>query len=312
MSTQPKSIPDQRLRDFCASRRLPAAFEATARQFYEPLVQGMGSIGSAGVPYLVGINGAQGTGKSTLAEFIEMAAAELHGWRCAVLSIDDFYLTRAERVQLALDVHPLFATRGVPGTHDVTLLDRTLDTLMSLGDGEQAALPRFDKASDDRAPQDAWPIVGGPLDLILLEGWCVGSVAEEADALLEPVNDLERVEDPDGVWRTYANRQLEAHYMPLFSRLDALIFLAAPSFDAILEWRLEQEHKLADRVGGRGTRVMSDDEVARFIRYYERITRRNLRLMPERADAVLTLSEDHAVTGCSMAQGSAWIHGAQS
>ncbi|MDJ0909112.1 MAG: kinase [Woeseiaceae bacterium] len=307
MSTQSNSIPDERLQDFLAKHRLPVEFEATAREYYEPLAVFMDYYRDPGSPYLVGINGAQGTGKSTLAEFLEMAVTELYGWRSAVLSIDDFYLTRAERARLAEEVHPLFATRGVPGTHDTALLDQTLDTLMSLGDGEQAALPRFDKASDDRAPEDVWPVVSGPLDLILLEGWCVDSVAEDPDALREPVNDLERFEDPDAVWRTYANQKLEERYMPLFSRLHALIYLAAPSFDAILTWRLEQEHKLAERVGGQGTRIMSDEEVARFIRYYERITRHNLRRMPRRANAVLTLAEDHSVTGCSLQQGEEWI-----
>ena len=43
---------------------------------------------------------------------------------------------------------------------------------------------------------------------------------------------------------------------------------------------------------------MDADAVARFIRFYERITRRNLASLPARADAVLPIDEGHAVTAC--------------
>ena len=243
---------------------------------------------------MLGINGAQGTGKSTLAEFLAMAAGELFGWRTAVLSIDDFYLTRTERRELADEVHHLFATRGVPGTHDTELLSATLDELEQLEQGQTARLPRFDKAVDDRAPEDRWPVVEGPLDLIILEGWCVGSAADDPAGLAEPVNQLESHEDADCTWRRYANARLSVDYEPIFARLDALVFLAAPSFDAILEWRIEQEHKLAERTPA-GTHVMSDDEVAHFIRLYERITRHNLEEMPARADVIFRLTADHGI-----------------
>jgi pantothenate kinase-related protein Tda10 len=69
-------------------------------------------------PLVVGLTGPQGSGKSTLAARLPdlLAAA---GLNAGVLALDDLYLTKAERQRLAADVHPLFATRGVPGTHDV-------------------------------------------------------------------------------------------------------------------------------------------------------------------------------------------------
>ncbi len=284
------------LAGFLSKHSLPAAFEASARRFYEPLARRLPSLRRTEFPLLLGVNGAQGTGKSTLADFLAMAVAELFDWRSAVLSIDDFYLPRDERLQLAQTVHPLFATRGVPGTHDTELIQTTLDELTSLGTGHSAVLPRFDKAVDDRAPKDEWPSVTGPLDLIVLEGWCVGSSAETEAALAEPANVLERDEDAEMRWRGYANERLRERYEPIFSGLDALVFLAAPSFEAILRWRIEQEHKLAQKAADPGSRVMSDDEVARFVRFYERITRHNLIDIPTRADVVFTLGEDHGVT----------------
>lgn len=278
-----------------ADHRLPDAFRSTATDHYLPLVGRLRNLERKGSALLLGINGAQGTGKSTLADFVQIAAGDLFSWRCAVVSIDDFYLTRAERRDLATRIHPLLETRGVPGTHDTAMMKETLDRLDELGPGESLSLPRFDKSIDDRAPSDDWPTVIGPIDLVILEGWCVGSTPQPAEALSIPVNALERDEDPDGIWRNYVNERLTRDYAPLFSRFDALVLLAAPSFDAVYRWRLEQEQKLAAKRGA-GTGIMNEEQVARFIRFYERLTRHNLDTLTHAADAVLTLDEDHRVT----------------
>ena len=81
-----------------------------------------------GHPLVLGICGAQGSGKSTLAEALA-ERLERDGLACAVLSLDDLYLTRAERERLARGVHPLLATRGPPGTHDTSLGIAVLDAL---------------------------------------------------------------------------------------------------------------------------------------------------------------------------------------
>ena len=153
----------------------------------------------------------------------------------------------------------------------------------------RTAIPSFDKASDDRRPLEAWPVFDGPADIILFEGWCVGAVPEPAEALDEPINALERDEDPDRVWRRYVNDALTA-YQPLFARLDKLILLKAPHFPVIERWRGEQEDKA--RVARLGPRVMTPAEVARFIQHYERLTCAILAEMPARADALVELGED--------------------
>ncbi|MGI9205945.1 MAG: phosphoribulokinase [Woeseiaceae bacterium] len=275
--------------------QLPAEFRATAENFYLPLVNKLSLLHSDARPLLLGINGAQGTGKSTLAEFLQLATQHLFGWQTAVLSIDDFYLTRAERQKLGRDVHPLFETRGVPGTHDTAMLKTYMHRLERLAAGETLLLPKFDKASDDRAPQTQWNRVEGPLDLIVLEGWCVGSEAQAPDALRVPVNTLERVEDPTAIWRTTANEYLATTYKAIFSRLDALVFLVAPSFDAIHRWRLEQEQKLTEPSATSAAAIMNEDQLRRFIQFYERLTRHNLDTLADSADFVLTLDAKHAV-----------------
>ena len=295
MSRNPLQLPEQALSNFLAMHRLPQAFRETAEKFYLPIAERLPVVLPPDRPLLLGINGAQGTGKSTLAEFLDMVSTECFGWRNAILSIDDFYLTHAERAVLADDVHPLLATRGVPGTHDTALLTEVLDELLDLPSGASAQVPRFDKANDDRSPHAS--TIEGPLDMIILEGWCVGSHAQEESALQNPVNDLERDEDPDGKWRAYVNKKLAQDYEPVFEQLDALFFLKAPSFDAVFRWRLEQEQKLADASDADAASIMNPEQVGRFIRYYERLTRHNLQTLPSRSDLVLTLDEDHAVVG---------------
>ena len=172
-------------------------------------------------------------------------------------------------------------------------------SMRSLGAGKQLALPRFDKGMDDRRPVADWPIVAGPLDLVIFEGWCVCSEAAPEADLDEPVNALEASQDADGAWRRYVNGRLTKTYPALFSRIDALVFLAAPGFEAIRRWRLDQETKLIEAQGDGASRVMSEAGVLRFIEHFERITRRDLEFMPSRADVVLQLDDGHNVSSAS-------------
>lgn len=235
-------------------------------------------------PFVLGVCGAQGSGKSTLAEGLT-ARLEARGLRAATLSIDDLYLSRAERARLGQVVHPLFATRGVPGTHDTEAGVRLLDAVRA---GADVVLPRFDKATDD-AVSTGTP-VKGPLDVLVFEGWCVGARAQDDEALAGPINALEAERDPNFVWRRFVNLALATDYAELFARIDRLVLLAAPGFEVVRGWRIQQEHDLRARVG-EGTRTMSDIEIATFIQHYERLTRHILSDMPAYADLTLWLDE---------------------
>src|SRR4051794_30910978 len=218
---------------------------------------------------LVGLCGSQASGKSTTAgRLAERLGRE--GARTIVFSIDDFYLTLRERRALAAKVHPLLATRGVPGTHDVTLMAGTIEALLHARPDSITALPRFDKASDDRVPRDSWPDFEGRPDVVILEGWCVGARPQAEAALIEPVNALEALEDADGRWRGYANACV-GDYAAFFADLDLRLMLRAPSFACVHGWRAEQEAGL--KRDSRSARpAMSDAELARFIAHYERLT----------------------------------------
>lgn len=238
--------------------------------------------------YTIGICGAQGSGKSTLVTALA-EQLELRGVRVAVLSLDDLYLPRDERHALAAAVHPLFATRGVPGTHDVALGIETIDALRR---GEAASLPRFDKGSDDRLPRIEWPLSPHRTQVLLLEGWCLGATAQDEAALARPVNALEAKEDADGVWRSHVNQALAGEYKRLFAQVNRLILLAAPAWDVVAAWREQQEAELRERGG---SAVMSPDQISRFIQHYERLTRHILATMPDYADLTIRLDESRAV-----------------
>jgi D-glycerate 3-kinase len=238
--------------------------------------------------FVLGLCGAQGSGKSTLAAALARMLAR-DGTRTAILSLDDIYLTRAERLQLAREVHPLFATRGAPGTHDVAL---GLATIEALAQGAAVRLPRFDKGADDRAPQGRWPTAPAQTQVLLFEGWCLGAIAEPARRLTEPVNALEEDEDPHGIWRRYANAALAEAYQDLFGRIEALALLAAPGWDVVAHWREQQEAGLR-QIGA--SRAMSPSEVARFVQHYERLTRWILEEMPARADLTVRLDAERGI-----------------
>lgn len=237
---------------------------------------------SAERPFVLGICGAQGSGKSTLSEGLA-AHLEGDGMTVALLSLDDLYLAPENR---PIAVSPLFATRGVPGTHDVALGERVFAGLEA---GQPTRLPRFDKANDQPMPESDWPEITAP-DVIIFEGWCVGARPQADSGLATPVNDLER--EDDGAWRRAVNEALKGPYATLFGHIDRLILLAAPDFEIVRDWRIEQENTLRARLeleGLTGTRLMSDAEVVRFIQYYERLTRHILQTMPGYADLTLQL-----------------------
>ena len=246
-----------------------------------------------GETLLIGINGAQGSGKSTTAKLLAISLQEVHGLRTIQFSIDDFYLTHAERQGLAEKIHPLLATRGVPGTHDIALLEKTLTSLINAGTETETAIPRFDKATDDRVPSSDWHHVRGAPQIIILEGWCVGSKAQPDELLDEALNLLEAEEDPDAAWRRYVNEQLKGTYHDLYRKFAHLIMLKIPDFSLVSEWRTLQETKLAQaRPAPDQSRIMTASELSRFIMHFERITRWNLEALPH--VAALTLEMDHS------------------
>jgi D-glycerate 3-kinase len=245
------------------------------------------------------IAGLQGSGKSTLAAQVAALAAS-RGRRVAVVSIDDFYLDHDDRERLGREVHPLLATRGPPGTHDLTLARETLDALRA---GRPVRLPRFDKLADRRLPASQWPHVEGAAPgqervLTIFEGWFLKTPPQSEAELVAPINALERDEDGDGRWRRYCNDALGRDYPALWARIDRLLFLQGPGFDVVPAWRWQQEralHNQALQAAQPQRQAMSRAQVERFVQFFERTSRQALRTLPDIAETVVRLDAGRGI-----------------
>ena len=281
------------LQHFLGRHQLPESYLSMAESAFSPLIDEFNTQYQVNQKtYIIGINGCQGSGKSTLADYLCTVVAEKYHLATVALSLDDFYLTKAERIELARKIHPLLAQRGVPGTHDVNL---AIDTISSLASGNKALITRFDKSMDDRVPEANSETITGHIGLIVIEGWCFGAKPQAPNSLIEPVNHLERLEDPDGVYRDYVNTALATQYPQLFELVDSTAMLRAPSFKTVFEWRLEQEQKLIEKLRSTKTdpasvSTMSDQEIRRFIQNFQRITEHCLEEMPTRVDHLFQLN----------------------
>jgi D-glycerate 3-kinase len=284
---------------FLEKHRLPITYSEIAHSWFINLAASIVSHQKkAGRPIVVGINGAQGSGKSTLTDLLVYLLTMQHHVNSVGLSIDDFYLTKAERTDLAKNVHPLFSTRGVPGTHDTRLAETTIQYLTE--QIHSVTIPRFNKANDDRHPISECEHVYEKIDVIFLEGWCVGATPVDDAELVEPINELEANHDQDAVWRQYANMKLGTDYQSLFTKVDLWVMLKAPSFDCVYAWRLEQEHKLRDASSSGSAGVMTDEQVAFFIQHYQRITESILSSLPNKVDFLFELDDKRNIINSTL------------
>ena len=235
-------------------------------------------------PLLVGLSGTQASGKSTLAGQLARAARR-RGHETLVLALDDYYLGRHERHELARRVHPLLATRGVPGTHHIAALRDTLRACRA-GRAQGLALPRFDKGRDSRLPPSRWRRVARAPALVILEGWCVGVPPQGARALRAAVNRLERVDDADGRWRRHVEDCLHRDYLPGVAPARS----PGAAGRALVRGRGALARRGRAAIARPGApRAMSTAAIRRFIAHYERLTRHALQVLPGIADVTVQL-----------------------
>jgi D-glycerate 3-kinase len=294
-----RTMYQQLIKDFIQRERLPTTYLPDATLCFLPLLHDIEAKlqSSRQGPLLIGINGAQGTGKSTLAKLLSSLLTS-NGRRAANLSIDDFYYSKAKRQELADEIHPLLRSRGVPGTHDVDLALHLLEQLAGSGPGQKITLPRFDKSVDDCCPLDAREQLRGPVEVIILEGWFVGAKPQPKDKLTSAINELESKEDSDARWRTYVNQQLAGSYQSVFEQIHMLLMLQAPGFEQVLEWRSMQEEKLRAIAVKDASGLMDRQAIERFIQHFERLTRHCLLTLPYSADRVFRLDAEHRIHLC--------------
>ena len=284
---------------FCASRGLNGIFRRNVESYFLDYASRLSERAEAtNRPIIVGLNGAQGSGKSTLSEFLAEVLPTFFGVDCHVLSIDDFYLSKAQRRKLGAAIHPLLATRGVPGTHDCVRLREALEGCSTYSSGE-IALPIFDKLKDDRTRKVRKIKVGAKPAVILLEGWCVGIPAQTSLDLAVPASSFEFSNDNVGTWRNYVNEQLTTTYAEIFTRLDYLSMLKPPCFEAVLDWRVEQEvRSVAKRRAASGDdsiKGMNVKQVAEFVENFRRLTCHAMDVLPSLTNETWELQADRLI-----------------
>ncbi len=242
---------------------------------------------------IIGLSGGQGSGKSTIAEIFKLILKNNFKLNVISFSIDDFYKSLQERKRMSEKKHKLFLTRGVPGTHDINFLKKTLNNLKRTN-FKSCYIPKFNKSTDDRYPKTKWIKVTKKPEIILFEGWCVGAKHQSIKKLIKPINSLEKNHDKEMKWRFKVNNELKNRYKFIFKQIDKLIFLKVPNFRYVYKWRVLQEKKL--KLMTKGKKIMSNIKIKKFIMYYERITRQMLVDLNFDANIVITLDKKHRLS----------------
>ena len=239
---------------------------------------------------LIGLSGSQGSGKSTISQILKIIFHSNFKLNVVSFAIDDFYKTSSERKKMAKSIHPLFMTRGVPGTHDSKMLYNTIKNLLKKK-FKSIKIPKFDKSIDDRFKIKYWQKIKKKPDIIIFEGWCVGATPQLFKELKKPMNLLEKAEDTKLTWRKKVNNELKKNYKKIYNLLDKKIYLKVPSFRYVLKWRLLKEKKL--RLKSK-KKAMTDKQIKRFVMFYERVTR-NMIKEYKNNDAVILIDKSHKI-----------------
>ena len=209
------------------------------------------------------IAGSQGSGKSSLSKLIKLYLEKFCYKSVVIISMDDFYLSNNQRTQLSKNIHPLFLTRGVPGTHDLELMNKKIKQI--LNKEFPIYLPIFDKVSDSRKRTYKKILKA---DVVIFEGWCAGARPVHLNYLHENFNNLEKYKDKNFIWRNSYNRYLN-EYQKLFSKFNFFIYFQFNQWDHVLNWKYKQELELRDKKKDLGLKKY----LREFIQYYEKVSK---------------------------------------
>ena len=260
-------------------------------KFYLPLSEWIYSIYNKDrKTKIIGISGGQGAGKSTITGILKLILKKKYGLNLCVFSIDDFYKKKLDRLKMSKRTHSLFITRGVPGTHDITLINKTIKKLKQKK-FRTVLIPKFDKSKDDRFQKNKWQKIEAKPDIINFEGWCVGAIHQKSTELKRPLNFIEKKYDKNLKWRKIVNNLLKKRYKSLFSQIDKLVYLKVPNFNYIIKWRWLQEQKM--KLTSKNKKTMSKIQIKEFIMFYERITKHMMKNYSKISDLTIFLDKHH-------------------
>jgi D-glycerate 3-kinase len=242
---------------------------------------------SLGRPFIQGILGGQGTGKTTLCHILSLILQQLK-YNPLCLSIDDLYKTYSDRLTLQQQ-DPRLIWRGPPGTHDVDLGINLLDKILQ---GQSpVTVPRFDKSAFNGAGDRTTPDIVNNIDIVLFEGWFVGVIPINTQLFATAPPPI--ITEKDRAFARDINATLYA-YLPLWQRLDSLIAIVPSDYRYSLEWRKQAERKMT----ATGKSGMSDTQIEEFVNYFWRSLHPELFVHPllksANVDVVITVDTDHS------------------
>jgi len=246
-----------------------------------------------GKTLFLGFSGGQGSGKTTTTGILKIILKKFFKREIFVSSIDDFYKSLKDRNKISHTIHPLFKTRGVPGTHDINFIKK-LFYLIKKKNFKAFKIPKFDKSTDDRFNEKYWYTIKKKPEIVILEGWCIGAKPQSNFIIKKPMNVLEKYEDKNLIWRKYINNKLKKDYKKIFSMIDHFIFMKVPNFNMVFKWRLLQEKKLGEKSHSKN-KIMSYNEIKRFVMFYERITLQMIKDLSKSASVVMLLKKNHEI-----------------
>ena len=233
--------------------------------------------------------GSQGIGKSSFINIISKTIEKFYNKRILLLSLDNYYLSKKQRLLLSEKKHKLLITRGVPGTHDIEKLVKNIN---QFNKGKYPiTIPLFDKLTDDKSKSIKMKT---KFDILFLEGWCCGSSEIPKKILYKNINNLEKIKDPKNQWRNFYNNKLKMEYKKLFKLFDELIFLKTSSFDNVFKWRFKQERYNQSK--NKKSKRMSADEIKIFIQHYEKLTKWMLKDLNKKAQIVIKVEKNHKIS----------------
>jgi len=230
------------------------------------------------------ISGPQGSGKSTFSFHVKKSL-EKKKLKVLVLSIDNFYLSKNDRLNLSKKISNLFETRGVPGTHNFKFLKEVLKKFR-LNKKARFKLPLFSKGYDDIL-KSKYIDLKFPYDVFILEGWCVGYQGSPNNQLQKPINKMEKDLDPKLNWRKYVNEMSKKYNVSIYKKCDFSIFLKIPSFNQVFYWRKKQEQQIPKKLR------MTSKQLKKFISFYQRITMNLLKDYKKNFNGYISIDEKH-------------------
>ena len=241
-------------------------------------------------PLVVGVQGPPGSGKTYLTTILrDELISPPHNLSVALFPLDDLYLPHSELARVANDhsQNPLLQGRGLPGTHDIPLAIQVLNSLRRINEPEAegtVSIPIFDKSlhSGEGDRLERTIVVKRPLDVIIVEGGHTGFYPVPPEFIeqryvsngdprtsftyrKEDVHELNELLRPYVDWWSSFCTLIQVSWHQFSAKLGyhphifpQLTLSDASSYDIVYKWRLEQEHHMKARNGGKG---MTDDQV---------------------------------------------------